>query len=668
MTSATQLAATLMSLAGATISVGDDLLEINPYPKGDPFYSDEFDSLEDCIGQTSVDYRFDFDRPEDSAALQAANAIRQSCGPEVAALRALVLPFERSDDPSAVIGELDQFLVAPYFDAERLNGAPNTRLVRPDDVVGTSRLLPEHRMTYLPSAAGFKPGEMVAVARFDAWDGPHVISPFDQQFLYSGSIGGWRYSYSGAYGSWSGTIVAGAESARIECRQDDHWSRNPNQNCSIHINDKMRPLRGDRLLRAIGRGAPFKITGFCNPGHVDLSDMRFRPEAAPELQNAREGKITLDDGPPILLPDEGCLPDRNGILLSRILKARSIRTTFIPRFDTRTRVRTGSPAILKPALELAAYLHRLTFNAGAAAAMRTNQQNLRSRAHPFSLMDAVSQRPEWKGTIRCLRRALTSAAQTMEGALSGPCKTWLADLDWHVLDLKSDRPVAIDIPAEAAAGNADLQEVRKQLFVGARSNAVATGFDGIEVEGTVTGRRGKIGVAVDLPPGRSHDLQEYGYAIDGDRAFALVPSTRQQAASYQKSYLRSITIRCDAKNRRVCQISIPTDDGAGAFVIRSEGPWHDAELCVRYPDMNASTWKLAGYVHDDEQFSFDANACITDRTAEAIRKLAWGYGLWLVQPDEKERDYGKAMNRDDLDFALALAGYLTDRLRTTTAP
>jgi hypothetical protein len=79
---------TAAAVAGAT-----DVEPENPYPDRDPYYTDEFDFLRRCAGEAAKVARFDYDRADESATQQAANAIRRTCAAELAALRNIVHPF-----------------------------------------------------------------------------------------------------------------------------------------------------------------------------------------------------------------------------------------------------------------------------------------------------------------------------------------------------------------------------------------------------------------------------------------------------------------------------------------------------------------------------------------------------------------------------------------------
>ena len=91
-------------LISATLAVAADPNKdpwVNsPYVDGDPFYSAEYENLEDCISQSAPAYRFDYNRPGETALRQIAQFVRANCAREVDALKKLIAPFERGDGPN----------------------------------------------------------------------------------------------------------------------------------------------------------------------------------------------------------------------------------------------------------------------------------------------------------------------------------------------------------------------------------------------------------------------------------------------------------------------------------------------------------------------------------------------------------------------------------------
>ena len=559
---------------------------------------------------------------------------------------------------------MDGFLIEPYFEASRLPGAPDTSMY---DSVGTTKLLPEYRMTYLPVANGFQAGETVAVSRFDARDGPSVVSSFDTHFRYAGAFEGWSYNYMGHYGSWMGFVSNADMHASIACWRDSSWNKNPQQICEIIVGGR-GILRGNALLRLKAGGKRFRLRSICNPGHFDLSDVIYRPiRNGGVLETARNASLSIDGAEPVALPDGGaCHPDPDGALFKRISNARTVRTTFKPRFDTRTFTREGSPSILKPAIELAARLQMLTFDARAAAAIETEQHTLWHRAQPFSLFDALSQRPEWTGTLRCLKRSTPAANATsdIEQALDTACRDWFADLSSHAAGLGADTVMGAR-PPESVPGGAERAARARQLIVSAASATppmpATQSFAPSEKAASVIRRPGRTGVALRFHDSSSHDLQEYGYVLTGSTASALLPAMSPTTFARLNYTVRSIRIECNTMAKHRCIIDIPTDDGKGSYLVHTNGPWHGAKLCVRYEGADFATWKAKQYDFADEEFFFKPNGCLASNDESALRMIAWGTGPSLLPPGEKLSN-PRGVNRMEFDFALALAGYLADRL------
>jgi hypothetical protein len=664
-------------LISATLAVAADPNKdpwVNsPYVDGDPFYSAEYENLEDCISQSAPAYRFDYNRPGETALRQIAQFVRANCAREVDALKKLIAPFERGDGPDDVTGSLDYFLLGPYFQSERLPNAPRIRQVDFESPAHSTRLGPDFRTTYLPSATGLRPGEVVAIFRwFDEPDAEN--DDLQQGFTYFGKIDGWSYEYRYHYGSWTGSVSNDRDSAKIECwRGDGGWIRNPAKLCSIKIGYQ-RLLRGDGLVSAVIGGNPVQILKYCNPGHVNLGDVIFRPridESSP-LNLARSGKMSIDGKPPIAIPDNTCLSDRNQHVTSQLLLAHNVRTSYVPRFHNRTVLREGSPRILAPAMELAAKLHELTFNDRVARNSQTDLQTLWARSKPLTSADALPQRPEWLAAMRCLKRnrkpsVAGTLESTIEQLMSTKCKDWIEDLEWRAAGLNGAiGQLASPEKSETNRKAADTarQMLRKSAIDQSLNGPKPGSFAAGELETSLSGRKAKTGVAIKFSETTSMSLQEYAYSLMSDEANAIVPSARPHAFKLKgpELPLQSIHLTCRSDQKPFCEIIIPIDDGKGEFMVRTNGALHGSEFCVRYQGADFRSWRLSGGEYAGIEFPLSPDGCVTQRVYEALVMLAAERGPYLYAADERDWRDGRTAARSDFLFSLSLADYLADRL------
>lgn len=636
------------------------------YPDGDPFYSAEVDRLHTCATRAAKSYRYDYDRPEVSAAEQAASAVRAACVAELAIVEPLIAEQERARGPGRLLGVVfDWFLLDVFFDPTSWPQSEDRELSKPGDhYVDRSG-----HVTVFAYPSPVAADELVRVTREDADDTNHI--PEGPSYLYSGTIEGHPYWYYDSYWSWYGGVRDGEVTASVKCLEPgevQYWD-NKAKLCQIEL--------GDRLLSINTGSDPFAIVEICNPGDVYVGDVIFRPPPPRDgkFDLARAGRLVVDGGETLALPTSArCLNIKTGNLPQRLLDARHLKTSFISRFGAMPIAREGSPYLLRSAMMLASHLHRLISDPAAIAKMKADRTQLANRAHPLTPAEHLTFQPEWKETLRCLVRSAESGNEAHRAAVLAamqvsPCRNWLADLEWQAAHADAGYTIPNDKP-ETVKGTSVRMDAARQLIEQAAVSALETSapvnaageFATGEAETSVRGAAGRSG----LTRHEGGVPQAFGYALANGKAIAVLPSVFGWSRGQEPTHaLPSIEISCEPGADLPCTIQVPMNDNDGAFSIRTRGSWHGSELCVRRPEPIGNTWRIAwkSYGLEDAD-QLDARGCV-QLSAVSIY-VADVSSIFLVSPDDKE-DVKESDDRmadpfGALKVAMALAGYLASRL------
>lgn len=639
--------------------------ELPDYLESDPYYSDEFDAFKACAARQALTYRYDYDKPDVSSAEQVAALLRRTCGKEIEALAKLVSPLEKLGGPQELTGVLDHLVVGPFFGWEE--GKPLDQIVAA--APGTSVLGTGDRQTYFRAARGFGPDELVSVSRTDAFDAPNYIISFDQRFSYRGRRDGWTYSYSGSYGSWYGTIVKDGMVASIICSQAYRGVVSWGDHCD---------LKADRLISVGSRGRRLYPLRLCNPGHFDKGDVHLRPPPPPGSPRAiaRAASLSIDDGAPIRLPDGKRCRTLDAPMLSQITHAKRLHSSFIGRDDTRTVAADGSGEVVAMGLALMERLHALTFDARAASEMTADQQTLYRRALPFTVRDALLAHDEWRASVACVVGIAALGGRSDDSAIADAmsdavCADPLADLDWRAASFRSGTALAGDGAARSEGGPAKIAEARVLL----RNEAAAllargwrptprAHFANGETPARVMGHAGFAGRTETVRESAGGSEEPYGYAIDGHRAWGVIPSLFFGGFD-SRLPPQSIVIGCDGDRQPACTIRIPTDDRKGAFELHTDGSWHGARICLSYGGQRLAGWRIfrSLYSKDDEAALLDENGCVTERRDVIARAvIEQSVGPVLVAPDGVSSDRDELISFQEVTFALALTRFLAERV------
>lgn len=271
------------------------------YPQGDPYYTDAFDRLAACAKVQAAAFTYDYDRPEISASMQTARFMRARCGAETAALAMLMSPMEKTGGPHELTGALDAVVMASAFFTPDIWDPPADHgAARP----GTPVLTDQGRTTYLAAEVPFRPGELVAVNRIDAWsDDEHPYSAYRMEHFGRG--GAWTYSYRLNFDGWEGRVESDGVSVKVKCFSDYHDREQAfkydelGRDCDL--------TTSNRLIAFSLVGTKFGHSAICNPGRVSVRSSSGAPSRppSPDLRREvpREGRLTIDGDAPVTLPD-----------------------------------------------------------------------------------------------------------------------------------------------------------------------------------------------------------------------------------------------------------------------------------------------------------------------------------------------------------------------------
>lgn len=616
----------------------------------DPFYSDEYDALAACAERQAQTYRYDYDRPEVSSSEQVAAFLRHTCAQEIAALAKLVAPPDRNGSPEEMTGELDVFIAQPFFAEPRK--PLEERLARPH-APGAAVLERGGRRTYFRSARGLSETEVVGVLRWDAIALTRYRTFSEPGFTYYGRRDGWTYSYERTFDIWKGAITNGVVTARVYCLPHSEFVQEFRDGCDLTI-------PGVVSIRA-SAAAPQPLM-LCNPGHFETGHISFRPHppAGSPRDVARAARLSLDGGAPIQLPDgDKCLTLDNA-QLARITGAKNLGSSFIGRFDTRTTTAEASGDAVAAGLVLFERLRELTFDQRAGSEMEADQTTLRERAHPFTLADALSAYDAWDASVACV---------AAHGADARACADALSDIVWRAAsfgakdDLEADR--LAQHPADAAKRAEVLGLVRAAAEQRAqRKPAARAHFTDGEERASVMGRTGFAGSVETITDSAfSNRFQRFGYAIDGRKAWGVIPGDRFGGGSHPS--LQSIVITCDGAQSPACAIRVPINDGKGAFTVHTNGAWHGAVPCIAYEGWKLAGWRLYdyAYIFDNSLGVLDANGCVVTGRPAVMRSLIHQeYGPTLVKPESDPEKSDKIRILQNVTFALALSRFLAERV------
>jgi hypothetical protein len=179
------------------------------------------------------------------------------------------------------------------------------------------------------------------------------------------------------------------------------------------------------------------------------------------------------------------------------------------------------------------------------------------------------------------------------------------------------------------------------------------------------GRMGFAGSSEAMRALASSSDEPFGYAIDGRRAWGVIPSSHFNGFNGGLPP-QSIVITCDAEHKPACTIRIATDDRKGALELRSAGAWHGAMTCLVYDDRPLAGWRIFSnaYAKDDAAAVLDNNGCVTERHEVIARAvIEQSVGPVLVEPGGEPSEKDELVSFQEVTFALALTRFLAERVR-----
>jgi hypothetical protein len=344
--------------------------------------------LDNCVAQAVIDFRYDFDRPEQTLTEQAAGLIRARCGAEIAAYRARLTPVEAGDPAAFIVSRAyDDGIDLMFHNLAPMALREQTRRAQPGR--GEQILRREGRFAGFASINALSGDEVMLISRRDAFK-------YGSDVSWEGTIAGARYSYSNEGDTrWRGSVEGpGDSNAGIICGYDKDTAK-----CVATLYS----ARGwpTPILNLVGRGAPFRAALVCGPADAHVVFEVGPPPASSLVPEIRDISLTLDNGERIDLPD-GCIADPDQTLLRRISASRSVRVTYVVLPRKTPIVVESSTTGLTAALSLAGHLSSLASDAAATARAWSSAVKAEETVAPFTLRDTLSFSPEWHGALGCL--------------------------------------------------------------------------------------------------------------------------------------------------------------------------------------------------------------------------------------------------------------------------
>jgi len=589
--------------------------------------------LDNCVEQVVIDFRYDFDRPEQTLTQQAAALIRTRCGAEIAAYRAKLTPAEAIDPAAFIVSRA-------YDDAIDLmfhNLAPaalrgqTARRARPGR--GEQVLRQEGRFAGFASVNALSGDEVMVISRRDAFK-------YGSDVSWEGTIADARYSYTNlGEVRWRGGVEGPADNnAGIICGYHKETAK-----CVATLYS----ARGwpTPILNLVGQGLPFQAALVCGPAREHLLFEEGSPPASSLVPEIRDVSLILDSGERIALPG-GCAADPDHSLVRRILASRSVRATYVASPRKTPIVVESSMAGLTAALALAGHLSSLASDPAATARAWSSAVEAEETVAPFTLRDTLSFSPEWHGALGCLTRGERAVPIRPARGREGACAHWIESLKWRAVLVELNFPAPLPDGVDLAAEREARRKQSEALVRAAAATLLGSGavvereprFAEDARETSVMGRPGWRGFT-------SRGVG-YGYVIGGGTGDAVVPGAFGNRA-------RNTTVHCAVKE--VCTVRVPVG-GFATLVVATDGSIYGSSVCMETaPGSPRDGWFIRGL---DGRYPL-RDGCVGD-AGRALESILSIYGTTVVHQAAPTVQWQVDGMR--AETAMSLAAYLADRL------